>query len=133
MFHFAIMSLEGTYPGNLSIDMGGCGVYNQPVNISFMPKTLLGKWSVWLIAALVVFLIIFQFLLASGQQGGETFFSNLILAVPVMLAGLSGVASLVVGLVGIIWSRERAVLVFLCCVIGLFVLIFALGEIITPH
>ena len=98
-----------------------------------MPKTTLGKWSAALIVAFIVLLVSFQFLVASGQRGGETFFSNLVLALPTLIAGISGVSAFVTGLIGVIRSRERSIIVYLAAVIGLFVLLFSLGEIIFPH
>ncbi len=103
------------------------------MKLHFMPKTTLGKWSVALIFAFIVFLISFQLIAASGQRGGETFFSNLALAVPILIAGISGVSAFVTGLVGVIRSRERSIIVYLATVIGLLVLLFGLGEIIFPH
>ncbi len=98
-----------------------------------MPKTALGKWSAALILAFIVFLISFQLIAASGQRGGETFFSNLVLAVPMLIAGISGVSAFVTGLIGVIRSRERSIIVYLATVIGLLVLLFGLAEIIFPH
>jgi len=115
------------------IDMAPPDIYNKPMRVSFLPKTLLGKWSVGLIIAFFVFLASFAVLVASGQRGGETFFSNLALTVPMLLAGSCGVAALITGLIGIIRSKERAVLVYLAVAIGLVVLFFGLGEILCPH
>lgn len=98
-----------------------------------MPRTKAGKWSVGLIAAFFLFLISFQLLVASGQRGGATFFSNLVLAVPVLLAGACAVSAFFTGLIGIIRSKERSMLVFLVTAIGLFVLLFVLGEFLFPH
>ena len=98
-----------------------------------MPKTTLGKWSVALIFAFIVFLISFQLIVASGQRGGETFFSALVLTVPILIAGICGVSAFVTGLIGVIRSRERSVIVYLAVTIGLLVLLFGLGEIIFPH
>ena len=107
------------------------------MKIHFMPKTTLGKWSVALIVAFIVVIVAhqvaFQLLVASGWRGGETFFSTLVATVPVILAGISGVSAFVTGLIGIIKSRERSVTVYLAALIGLFVQLFWLGEIIFPH
>jgi hypothetical protein len=103
------------------------------MKVHFLPKTTSGKWSVALIFAFIVFLISFQLVVASGQRGGETFFSNLALAVPILIAGISGVSAFVTGLIGIIRTRERSVIVYLSVTIGLIVLLFLLGEIIFPH
>ena len=99
----------------------------------FRPKTTLGKWSVALIGAFIVLIISFQFLVTLGHRGGETFLSALLLTVPIIIAGISGVSAFVIGLIGIIRSREQSVIVYLAVTIGLLVLLFGLGEIIFPH
>lgn len=99
---------------------------------NFVPKTNLGKWSVGLIIALFAFFTLFQILVASGQRGGATFFSNPLLILPLLFAGICGVAAFFTGIIGIIKRRERSVLVFLATVIGFFVLLFVLGE-VFPH
>ena len=98
-----------------------------------MPKTAPGKWAVGLLGGLVAFFALLQVLVATGQRGGETFFSNPALAVPALLAALSGIAAFFTGIIGIVKSKERAILVLLAVIIGLFVLVFCLGEIISPH
>ena len=103
------------------------------MKVHFKPKTALGKWSVGLIIVFVVLLASFQLLVASGQRGGETFFSNLILTIPMLIAGISGVSAFATGLIGAIQSRERSIAVYLATLIGLLVLLFVLGEIIFPH
>ncbi|MFC1872692.1 hypothetical protein ACFLYV_03140 [Chloroflexota bacterium] len=103
------------------------------MKVYFIPKTTLGKWSVALIVGFLVLIISFQFLVALGQRGGETFFSALLLTVPIIIAGIFGVSAFGIGLVGVIKSRERSIIVYLAVTIGLFVLLFGLGEIIFPH
>jgi hypothetical protein len=103
------------------------------MRISFVPKTVLGKWSVGLIVAFFLFLASFFILVASGQRGGETFFSNLALTIPMLFAGSCGVAAFITGIIGIIKSKERSALVYVATAIGFFVLFFWLGEIISPH
>ena len=103
------------------------------MNIYFAPKTTLGKWSVALIIVFIVLLGVFQLLVASEQRGGETFFSNLILTIPMLIAGGSGISAFVIGLIGIIKSRERSFIVYLATLIGLLIMLCWLGEIIFPH
>jgi len=103
------------------------------MRISLKPKSTMGKWSTGLIIAFLLFLAVFLILVASGQRGGDTFFSNLALTIPMLLAGVSSVSALVTGIIGIVKSRERSVLVFLATAIGLFVLVFSLGEVLFPH
>jgi len=103
------------------------------MKISFLPKTSLGIWSVGLINSFFIILVIFFLLLKSGEEGGDGFFENLTLAIPLLLAGASGIASFFVGLVSIVKSKERATTVFLSILIGLFILIFTIAEVFVPH
>ena len=98
-----------------------------------MPKTVPGKWSVWLITAFIVLFAIFWVSVAAGQRGGEGFFDNLLLAIPMMLAGISGIASFFTGLIGLTRYRERSILVYPAMLIGLCVLLFTVAEIAFPH
>ena len=101
------------------------------MRVNLVPKTNLGKWSVGLIIAFFAFLGLFQILLVSGQRGGDTFFSNPLLILPLLIAGICGVAAFFTGIIGIAKRGERSVLVFLATLIGLFVLLFMLGEILS--
>jgi hypothetical protein len=106
---------------------------NKKMNINFLPKTDLGKWSVGFILAFFIFLGFFFMFVALGERGGDTFFSNVKLAIPALLTGISGIGTFITGLMSIIGSKERSIFVFLTTMIGLFVLIFVLGEILAPH
>jgi len=50
-----------------------------------------------------------------------------------LLAGASGVLAFTSGLVSVIINKERSVLVFVAILIGLFILLFILGEMMFPH
>jgi len=101
--------------------------------VKLLPKTLLGKWTVGLIAFFFLLFAAFQLLVASGQTGGDTFFSNLLLGIPGLLMGVSAIASFFTGVLSIARDKERSVLVFLSTLIGFLVLIFVLGEFLYPH
>lgn len=107
--------------------------YNFKIMLTFLPKTKLGKWAVGLIVVFFALFILFQLLVASGQRGGETFFDNLMLTIPIFLAGICGIAAFFTGIVSIIKSKERSVLFFLTVMVGLFVLVFVVGEIVVPQ
>jgi lipopolysaccharide export LptBFGC system permease protein LptF len=92
------------------------------MKLYLISKTQLGKWSIWLIITFIVLFISFQLLVASGQRGGDTFFSNLVLSVPMLIAGISGIAAFFTGIVGIIKNKERSVLVFISTIIGFLIL-----------
>ncbi|NIT04412.1 hypothetical protein GTO10_05950 [Candidatus Saccharibacteria bacterium] len=98
-----------------------------------LPSTPLGKWTVGLTAFFFLLFGTFQLLVASGQRGGATFFSNPLLAIPGLLMGISGIAAFFTGAFSVVRSKERSILVFLATLFGLFVLIFVLGEILYPH
>lgn len=103
------------------------------MKIYFIPKTSLGKWSVGSIIAFFVLLGLLFLFITSGEKGGDTFFSNLKLAIPGLFAGISGVATFFIGLTSIIKSKERSIFVFLATIIGFFIVMFVLGEILAPH
>lgn len=86
-----------------------------------------------LIIIFFLLLAVFYLFVAAGQRGGETYFSNLLLAIPITLAGISGIVAFFTGMAAIIKRKERSVFVFLATIIGLLVLFFVLGEIIFPH
>jgi predicted Abi (CAAX) family protease len=108
----------------------GCRIQ---MKISILPRSAPGKWSTWLAGGFFLFFALLRGLVVSGQHGGETFFSNMALAVPGLLAGACGIAAFFTGAVGIIFRHEHAVLTFLATLIGLCVLLFCLGEILSPH
>jgi nitrate reductase gamma subunit len=101
---------------------------------SLPPTTTLGKWSIGLGISLILFFILsFAIIILGHQTGGETFLDNLYIAVPMFLAGISGIAALITGSICILRYKERSALVFLSAAIGLFVLFLVLGEFLAPH
>jgi len=98
-----------------------------------MLKTRLGKWSVGLIVIFFLSLATLYFFIALGQRGGEGFFSNLLLAIPGLVAGISGIFAFFTGIISIFKHKERAVFVFLSTAIGFLVLFWCLAEILFPH
>jgi len=71
--------------------------------------------------------------LPQGNAVERNFFDNLALTIPILLTGISGVSAFITGIIGIIMSKERSVLVFLTTTIGFFVLVFWLREFLFPH
>jgi membrane associated rhomboid family serine protease len=98
------------------------------VRNSIWPKSLLGRWSAGLAIVFILLLVLSGVLTGLGGVGpgpvgpilGVTF-------------GTSGIAALVTGLISIIKGKERSLLVFVAVAVGLFVLIFFLGEFLFPH
>lgn len=98
-----------------------------------MPKTKYGKWSVGLILCCILFLTTFFLVIKTGYRGGDTFFSNPLLALPISISAICGIMSFVTGVISIFKQKERNILVILSTLLGLFVLYFVLGEVLTPH
>ena len=103
------------------------------MKVHFKPTTRLGQRSAWLIFTFAVSLASFGILVASGQRGGETFFSNPILTIPGLIAAAAGISAFFTGLISIVRSKERSISVYLAVGFGLVTLVFVLGEIIYPH
>jgi hypothetical protein len=84
------------------------------MRISILPKTPLGWWSVGLVVASILFFVLSQVILGPGPD----YNMPLAYTLTIVIAGIS-VAVLATGLIGIIKSKERSVLVFVAMVIGL--------------
>lgn len=110
----------------------------QPWRIT--PNTTLGKWSVRLIVAMPILFFIgslFTNSLYKLVPAGRTILAD-IAARPAlaltMLAGMvAGISAFIVGLLTIIRQKEKAILVYVSTVIGAFLILFLIGEIIFPH
>ncbi len=103
------------------------------MKISILPKTAPGKWSVWLAISFIVLFALVSILGATGQEGGPTFFSNLYLAIPGLLALVTGLAAFLIGIFSIIFLKERAILVFVAAGVGLLIIVFIVGDIFAPE
>ena len=98
---------------------------------SFFPKTKNGWLAVILFILLVIlvccfFIIINRF----GQRGGDTFFSNLSLTIPMLLAWLSGFLSFVLGLLSIFRDHSYSVLVILISLVALLTTIYGIMAVL---
>jgi hypothetical protein len=95
------------------------------------PSTRPGWWSVGLGASFVVLWIINStvfmpsIVLVPWRQAILPFYGIFML--------LCGLAAGIVGLVAVIWRRERSWLVWLTILPGLLVLVFVVGELLVPH
>ena len=84
------------------------------MKVSFFPKSKSGIWSIVLFLLLVL-LVAFFFLMVNvfNQRGGVTFFNNLLLTIPMLTAWAAGVISFILGLIAIVKSRPKSILVFI--------------------
>lgn len=103
-------------------------------------KTTLGKWSIGLIIAMPILLIIgtsFTSSFYKSVSAGGTILAD-IAARPAlaltMLAGMvTGISAFITGLLAIIRQKENAILVYVSTVTGALLILFLSGEIMFPH
>jgi hypothetical protein len=99
----------------------------------FIPKSRLGRHSIIAIVLFVVFFILGRSIhVTRGPFENPSFFNDPISATLTIIAGLCGVFALFSGLWAIIRNRERAIPVIASTLIGLFVLLFWVGEVLSP-
>jgi hypothetical protein len=93
--------------------------------INFLPKTVLGKWSVGLIVTFFLLLAVLKVFLISGQWASD--------AVKLLAGSITAVAAVgafFTGIIGVVKSKEGAFLVLLSIVTGFIVLMFLLPGIV---
>jgi hypothetical protein len=97
------------------------------------PRTPSGRRSVGFAVGFVALMAVFFAVVATGQRGGDRFFDNLWLSVPIVGAWLSGLAAAVSGSYAVLARRERAVLVFVSASVGLLISAFGIAEVLFSH
>ena len=105
------------------------------MRISILPKTTLGRWSVGLAAAFFLLFVLLQTFYTSVHRNPVT---NPGSPSPFILVGvvaeyISGIASFVTGLISLIKSKERSILVFLVVIVGFLVLLMEFLEFLLSH
>jgi hypothetical protein len=93
-----------------------------------MPRSRFGVWSLMLGVGFVLMETVFIMLVAAGQRGGATFWSNPLLLLPTVAAAACGLAAGLGALAALTFRRDRAVVLVLPLLLGLFVLVFTIGE-----
>ena len=88
------------------------------MQISILPKTHLGWWSIGLCVASILFFALSQVILGPGPDYNMALAN----ALTIVLTGIA-VAAFVTGLISIIKSKERSILVFVATAIGLYSMI----------
>ena len=99
------------------------------MRISILPKTSLGRWSVGLAAAFIL-VVVLNILL---QDGLEFKSGSVELRIFFIAHCIFGMGSLLTGLVSIIKSKERSILVFMALVVGLISLVIIVSSIIEAQ
>jgi len=98
-----------------------------------LPRTPLGRGAIALIGLHVVTMIVHRLIAPITGGGGQRFFDNPWMAGTLLLAGAFAVGGGSLGAFAIVARGERSILVFLTVLYGLFVLVFAAGEVLIPH
>ncbi len=94
------------------------------MRITILPKTSLGRWSVSLAAAFIL-VVVLNILLGPKACNVLEFNSGSIeLRIFFVALCISGIGTLVTGLISIIKSKERSILTFLALVVGVYTLFF---------
>ena len=97
-----------------------------------MSSTRVGRTSGRLLALSGGLFATFAVLVASGQRGGDTFFSNVPLAATMLGAAASAIAAGVAGVVAV-RKHDRTPAVIAAIVVGTVVALWTVGEIALPH
>ncbi len=99
------------------------------MRINIRPRSLLGKWSVGLAAAFILLSILFAVLTRLGGEPGPfalIFIANIVI-------GISFIVAFITGLISIIKSKERSILVYLAVLVGFGALLFFLYQFLFTH
>jgi flagellar biosynthesis protein FliQ len=105
-----------------------------------MPKTILGKWSLGLIAAMPLLFFTgssFANSLYKSVPAGNTILEDIAdrpaLALTLIAAMVSGISALITGLIAVTRQKERSPLVYIAIIIGALLMLFLAGEVLFPH
>lgn len=104
------------------------------MELGFIPKTTLGKYSVGLIVVMpICFYIGVSFVgFYSGVSAGETILQDVItrpgVAIPMLTGFISGIVAFPIGLISITRKKDHSILVFLSTAMGFLVLTWCLME-----
>ncbi len=90
------------------------------MEITFLPKTDLGKWSVaMMIASWVLFIVGSVLPSKTGYSGFEIIIQNPLQSIITILLLTLGIVALIMALISVIKKQERSILVFLAILLGL--------------
>jgi len=84
-------------------------------------------------AVFVVLVSAFGLLVASGQRGGQDFFDNLWLTIPILAAYVASVVAFALGAVALASAGERSIVVVGVTILGLLITSFGVLEVLFPH
>ncbi len=102
-------------------------------NLSFigMPRTKVGKGSMWLAVAFFVLFTAWQLYVNNTSRPRQTFFSDLPQAILILSTAAAGITGAILGVIALVFKRERSILIILSIIIGSFVLYWTIGELMS--
>lgn len=109
------------------------------MKINFAPKSNLGKWSIGLIVMVpILFYIGMSFVsFYESVPAGKTIPLDIVtrpgVALPMLAGFVVGIAAFLCGIIGITRKNDYSVSVFISTLMGFFVLLWTLAEILFPH
>lgn len=116
--------------------VGGTGQGTQRGFDAKMPKTRLGRVSMWLALAFVIMFVVNIALMdinQSAQTAAQVEWRQAVLPFYGIAMLLVGLSAGIVGLIAIVKQKERSLLTLLTIIPGLWVITFVIGEFLFPH
>jgi hypothetical protein len=104
---------------------------SNKIKIKFFPVTRLGWWAFWLGIAYLFLMTINSVVFMRLPE--EISWRVVLLPFYGIFTFLCGLVAAILALIAVIRKHERAVLVWLTLLPGLFVIVFLLGEFLVPH
>lgn len=100
-------------------------------HMTFLPKTFIGKWSIGLFMISFLLTIVASIIsIVQEPVVNETFYNRLAVNLSMISSLVAVVGAFVFGLVSIIKSKERSLMVYIVSFLGFMTLIFLIGELI---
>jgi len=109
------------------------------MKLNFAPKSDLGKWSIGLIVIVpILFYIGMSFVsFYESVPAGKTILHDIVarpgVALSMLIGFVSGIAAFFCGIISITRKKDYSVFVFISTMMGFFVLLWILAEILFPH
>ena len=101
--------------------------------IHIAPSTRIGQLSSFGLLLSVAGYAVFFLMVWSGQRGGDAFYSNLLLAIPITFAVVGGIAAAVGAFWEAVAKRTTSVVGLISMAYGTLIAVFVLGELVQPH
>lgn len=101
----------------------------QPIR--WIPATRIGAWTVGLLVAHVIAMLVFFVLALTRDIPSESFFDRPELAMSLLIGAGAAVATTIVGAISIFRRIDRSAVVVLATALGLLPTLFFLGELLS--